>query len=179
MAGLLDHAETDEWPQNLCPFRPCRFGDRAHACVSSLHTHPFPAQHVSRSILGTAFYPPTPSLGLGGDALQNLSPGLPRTTSWDHPPYVHLPAAELRQRLGCVGFIEGMLFRKEPLGKEGKKLGEAVEPGDDLSDAPVLPHHTETLGHQPPPALSCLEVKSFRTATSAFSIMSSLHFLVK
>ena len=44
------------------------------------------------------------------------------------------PAAELRQRLGCVGFIEGMLFRKEPLGKEGKKLGEAVEPGDDLSD---------------------------------------------
>ena len=43
------------------------------------------------------------------------------------------PAAELRQRLRCVGFIEGVLFRKEPLGKEGKKLGEAVEPGGDLS----------------------------------------------
>lgn len=47
------------------------------------------------------------------------------------------PAAELRQRLGCVGFIEGVLFRKEPLGKQGKKLGEAVEPGGggDFSDA--------------------------------------------
>ena len=46
------------------------------------------------------------------------------------------PAAELRQRLGCVGFIEGVLFRKEPLGKQGKKLGEAVEPGGggDFSD---------------------------------------------
>ena len=43
-------------------------------------------------------------------------------------------AAELRQRLGCVGFIKGVLFRKEPLGKQGKKLGEAVEPGGDFGD---------------------------------------------
>lgn len=128
-------------PRSVVPSRPCRWNRYTRLCVS-LHTHPFPAQHVSSSILRTASSPP-PHHHWAWVILQ-VSSCSQDTTG---PPTLcpSPPAAELGQGFWRLSGLCRYAFRKEPLGKEGKETGNWVGPGDDLSRRQFCPLITRRL----------------------------------
>lgn len=112
MAGLLDHAETDEWPQNLCPFRPCRFGDRAHACVSLCTRTLFQLSTWAVAFRGLSLLlPPHHHWGLGV-MHSRICPWTSQDYFWDLPPYVHLPSSRAETETEVRGIYWGCAFHE-------------------------------------------------------------------
>ena len=169
MAGLLDQAEThDEWSPNLCPFRPCRFGDSTQPWVSLRTCTLFRLSTWAVAFWGLSLLlPPHHHWGLGV-MHSRICPWTSQDYFWDHPPYVHLPGSRAETETGVHRIYQGYAFQEGTIRKTGQETGGSSWAWGGLWWHSVLPLHTETLGRQPPPVLSCLEVKSFRTATSAF-----------